>query len=38
MTVLNLEISIAQVGDDGIDFGVEDTYVYEGDETEYGER
>lgn len=32
------EISIAQVGDDGIDFGVEDTYVYEGDETEYGER
>ena len=28
------EISIAQVGDDGIDFGVEDTYVYQGDETE----
>ena len=25
------EISVAQVGDDSIDFGVEDTYVYKGD-------
>lgn len=25
------EVSIAQVGDDGIDFGIEDTFVYKGD-------